>query len=174
MAGTYCSIALSWSELTKMSGNSDNVYFLGLRLICDPCLAIKSYLFFHRADVDKMRAANELYVLTTNLIVMLTATSIPSFCVSRFAATKRNKYFFEHCFCISIILSVFALNFSKCNIHKKLFVSSNIASDVMNCPLSIVELCTIFSIMLGLHMRFITYDSIQICSFRSRRLAITK
>ena len=34
-------ILLSWSELTKMSDNSNNVHFSGVRFICSPYLAIK-------------------------------------------------------------------------------------------------------------------------------------
>ena len=37
-------ILLSWSKLTKMSDNSNNVHFSSVRLICSPYLAIKSAL----------------------------------------------------------------------------------------------------------------------------------
>ena len=52
---------ISWSKLTKMSDNSNNVHFSGVRFIC-----------FARADNGKMRAANLSYALKMNIIVILT------------------------------------------------------------------------------------------------------
>ena len=37
-------ITLSWSKFTKVSDDSNNVHFSGVRFLCSPFLAIKSVL----------------------------------------------------------------------------------------------------------------------------------
>ena len=48
------------TKLTKMSDNSINLHFSGVRFIC-----------FARADNGKMRAENESYALKMNIIIIL-------------------------------------------------------------------------------------------------------
>ena len=66
------SILLSWSKLTKMSDNSNNVHFSGVRFICSPYLAIKSDLALLgpiMADAGRkwiLRPQNEHYCKITD------------------------------------------------------------------------------------------------------------
>ena len=53
-----------------MSNNSNNVHFLGERLICSPYLT-NIVPRFARADNDKIRAANESSALKMNIIVII-------------------------------------------------------------------------------------------------------
>ena len=68
-----------------MNDNSNNVHFLGVRLICSPYLAIKIGPSFARVDNGKMRAANESYAPKMNIIVILKYTDIKT------SSTKINK-----------------------------------------------------------------------------------
>ena len=59
------------NKLTKMSDNSNNVHFSGVRFICSPYLAIKSALASLGPIMARCGPANESYSLKMNIIVIL-------------------------------------------------------------------------------------------------------